>query len=297
MSKVASILISHRVGGVLAGILCLGGAALWPAFGAETASPPDFSPASNVGWISYGPELIPEPGGPRPVTFDPGHPFVNNAIEYTSARPDANVDERSTFPVADLSNPILQPWAREELRKLNERVLSGRPLYSRQSSCWPMGVPGFLLYVVNPIFIVQTPKEVTLIAQSDHMVRHVYLNVPHSKRVKPSWYGESVGHYEGDALLVDTIGMNNRTFVDNYRTPHTDKLHVVERFHMIEGGKTLEVNIRVEDPGAFTTPWEAAQRYARVERDALNEVVCAENNVNYFNYEIEPMPEADKPDF
>ena len=230
-------------------------------------APPVFSPGANMGWISYGPDFIPEPSGPRPVTFDPAHPFVENGIEYNAARPGAKDEsEQSTFPVVDLSNPILQPWAREELRKLNERVLAGRPLYSRQSSCWPMGVPGFLLYVVNPVYFLQTPKEVTLIATSDHMVRHIYLNVAHSRNPKPSWYGESVGHYEGDTLVVDTIGVTTKTFIDNYRTPHSDRLHVVERFRMIEDGKTLEVKLHVEDPGAFTAPWDASQRYVRSEK-------------------------------
>jgi hypothetical protein len=88
----------------------------------------------------------------------------------------------------------------------------------------------------------------------DHQVRRVYLNVPHSANLKPSWFGESVGHYEDDSLVVDTVGLSRRTFVDNYLTPHTDQLHVVERFHVINDGKTLEVNVHVEDPGAFTTP-------------------------------------------
>jgi len=81
----------------------------------------------------------------------------------------------------------------------------------------------------------------------------------------PSWFGESVGRYEGDTLVVDTVGMNDKTYIDSYRTPHTEKLHVVERFRMIEGGKTLEVKVHVEDPGAFTTPWDAIQRYRRVD--------------------------------
>ena len=265
---------------------------------ADATPPPTFSPAANVGWISYGPEFIPEATGPQPVTFDPAHPFINNGIEYNAARPGTQDESlQSTFPVVDLSNPILQPWARENLRQLNERVLSGRPLYSRQSSCWPMGVPGFLLYVVNPLFFLQTPGKVVLLHQSDHMMRHVYLNVPHSRRPKPSWFGESVGHYEGDTLVVDTIGISTKSFVDNYRTPHSDRLHVVERFRMIDEGKTLEVKIRVEDPGAFTTPWNASQRYVRVERLPQQEVICAENNANYFDHEIDPTPQADKADF
>ena len=268
------------------------------ADGQVNAGQPIFSSASNMGWISYGPDFIPEPTGPQPITFDPAHPFVENGIEYNAARPGTKDESvQSTFPVADLTNPILQPWAREELRKLNERVLSGRPLYSRQSSCWPMGVPGFLLYVVNPLFFLQTPKEVVIIAQSDHMVRHVYLNVPHSRNPKPSWFGESVGRYEGDTLVVDTIGVTTKAFVDNYRTPHSEKLHVVERFRMIEDGKTMEVKVHVEDPGAFTTPWDVSQRYVRSTREPMVETICAENNTNYFNVEIDPMPEARKPDF
>ena len=283
------------------GLACAGVAGVFlaaTAFAAPgTTSPPEFSPSPDVGWIAYGPEFIPVPNEHRPVGSDPAHPWVPNAIEYLSARPDAKVSEQSTFPVADLSNPILQPWAREELRKLNDRVLAGKPLDARQASCWPIGVPGFLLYPVNPVFIIQAPKEVLMIWQSDHMVRHVYLNVPHSLHVRPSWFGESVGHYEGDALVVDTIGMTTKTFIDNYRTPHTDRLHVIERFHTVEGGKTMEVSVHVEDPGAFTAPWGGMQRYARVQRAPLAEQSCAENNVNYLNQDVEPMPEAASPDF
>jgi hypothetical protein len=123
--------------------------------------------------------------------------------------------------------------------------------------------------------------------------------VPHSADPKPSWYGESVGHYEnGDTLVVDTIGLNDKTYVDNYRTPHTTALHTVERFRILDGGNTLEVNVRVEDPGAFAMPWNAVQRYRRVEEDTpLHEMVCAENNTDHFNQGLVPMPQADHPDF
>lgn len=114
----------------------------------------------------------------------------------------------------------------------------------------------------------------------------------------PSWYGESVGHYEGeDTLVVDTIGLSTKTFVDNYRTPHTDQLHVVERFKLVDGGKVLEVLIMVEDPGTFTMPWSAVQRYRRMQRGPMEEAICAENNVNPFSFEVVPIPHADQPDF
>jgi hypothetical protein len=218
------------------------------------------------------------------------------------------VPGQSAFRVADLSNPILQPWTRDELRKANERALSGRAAYTPKERCWPIGVPGFVLYPVFPTYFVQTPKEVVMIWAEDHQVRRIYLNQPHSASVTPSWFGESVGRYEGDTLVVDTIGLNTRTYVDNYRTPHTDKLHVVERFRMIDGGRTLEVNVHVEDPGAFTTPWDAIQRYRRIDanhtesdprvpRGPLEEMVCAENNGDILNEGVEPIPQADRPDF
>jgi hypothetical protein len=288
----------HRVGGVLkvgapakyllASSVCIG-AALGPAAGAETAEHPNFAPNDLTGWQLLDDEFIPPPSGPGPVVSDPAHPYVSF---YRFPR-----NPKPTFRVADLSNPILQPWARERLRKVNERSLSGQVVAIPKERCWPVGVPAFLLLPATPVHFLQTPKQVSMIWMQNHQVRRVYLDVPHSANVTPSWYGESVGHYEGDALVVDTIGISDKSYVDNYQTPHTDQLHVVERFHVIDDGKTLEVNVHVEDPGAFTMPWNAIQRYRRTNSGPLSEVVCAENNDDHFQHGLEPMPEADKPDF
>jgi len=145
---------------------------------------------------------------------------------------------------------------------------------------------------------MQTPKEVILTWQADHMVRHIFLTDKHSANVKPSWFGESIGHYEnGDTLVVDTIGLNTRTFVDNYRTPHTDKLHVVERFKLTNVDSRIEVTVTVEDPGAFTSLWSAQQIYRRVEIGPMAESTCIEGNFNYFNFDLDPLPQDDKPVF
>ena len=260
---------------------------------------PVFSPSGDVGWIAFRGGFIPPPSGPGPVKDDPAHPFVAGEV------PDPYVPDpvkytgpvQPTFPIADINSPILQPWAKEAMRKQNERTLSGKPAYGPAASCHPAGVPGFLLYGVQPIYFVQGPREVLITWQNDHQVRRIYLDRQHEARPKPSWFGDSVGHYEGDTLVVDTIGLNDKTSVDNYHTPHTDRLHVVERFRLIDGGKTLEVNLHVEDPGTFTTPWNAIQRYRRVDPGPMIEVACAENNANYFHQEVEPIPEADKADF
>ena len=187
------------------------------------------------------------------------------------SRTAATLDFAATHPtyrIADLTNPILRPWVVEQMKRDNDEVLAGKIPFMARERCYPGGVPEWNIFRrVGPpmVFFVQTQKEVLIVWRGDNQVRHIYMNVPHSAHPKPSWYGESVGHYEGDTLVVDTIGQNTKTFVDNYRTPHTDQLHVVERFRMIDGGKTMEVDIHVEDPGAFTTPWNAVQRFARFE--------------------------------
>ena len=96
--------------------------------------------------------------------------------------------------------------------------------------------------------------------------------------------------------MVDTIGLNDKTFVDNYRTPHTDQIHVVERWKLIEGGNILQATVKVEDPGAFNMPWTGVQRWKKIARP-LEEYLCEPSNDGYFNYDVVPLPKADKPDF
>jgi hypothetical protein len=230
---------------------------------------------------------MPPPSGAGPVMQNPAYPHVSNEEFRDTGR-------QPTLPVADLNNPILQPWVKEELRKRNELVLAGKGGLSPAANCWPVGVPAFTLLPIQPIFFVPGPKEVVIIWQGDHhQLRHVYLTGKHSARPTPSWFGESIGHYEGDTLVVDTIGMNTRTFVDDYFTPHTEKLHVVERFKLVDGGKALEVGVWVEDADAFYEPWSGLQRYDRVQRP-MREEICAEGNRHLFDY---LMPIAEKPDF
>jgi len=290
-----SALASNRkklAGGLLTGLVCAG-AALWPALSvaqegvkAEPAIP-DFAPTSKVGWLAAGTEFMALPSGPHPVTSDPAHRYVPNGR-----------GEQPTFRVADLNNPILQPWVVEALKKVNDRTLAGKDAFPPQVRCWPLGVPGFLLYPAQPVYFVQTPNEVMMTWQADHMVRRVFLTDKHSGNVKPSWFGEAIGHYEnGDTLVVDTIGISTKTTVDNYRTPHTDKLHVVERFKLAPDAKAIEVMVTVDDPGAFTMPWSAKQTYRRTEIGPMIESTCAEGNFNYFNFDLEPLPTAERPDF
>jgi hypothetical protein len=251
-----------------------------------------FAPDVLTAWqVNHadGDDYIDPASGPGPVKYDPAHPFIPTQ-PATSIQP--------TYRVADLNSSILKPWAKEQMRKANEEVFAGKVPYVARERCWPAGTPAFVLEPpFNITLFIDTPKEILIVHQNDAQFRHVYMNVPHSKNPKPSWTGESVGHYEGDTLVVDTIGLNDRTFVDNYRTPHTAQMHVIERFRLINGGKVLEDEITVEDPGAFNMPWKAVQHWNRTNRGPMEELPCSENNENLFNYDVKPIPQAKTPDF
>jgi len=280
---------------MLGAMVCLGGAALWPAptiRAQENGFVPHFAPDVATAWqVNHpdGDDYLPPESGARPVTYDPAHPFVPT---------DPRSVTQPTYRVADLSNPILKPFAVEQMRKANEAVLAGKIPFVARERCWPAGVPA---YVLEPPFnitvFIETPKEILMIHQQDQQVRRIFMNVPHTESPKPSWTGESVGHYEGNELVVDTIGFNDRTFVDNYRTPHTDRMHVVERFKLIDGGTVLQDTITVEDPGAFNSPWTGVQRWMRTNRGPIEEISCAENNKDFYDYDVRPIPQDETPDF
>lgn len=296
MSPFASQTLRSRLllSGVVAGFLVV---TLIPPF-CVAASGTDSIPqlgGRGVGWNAnfWDFQLDPPPGSAHgPMKTDPRYP-------YTSQCQNGGCNTRGDLkpPIVDTKDPILKPWAAKHMQETNEEVLSGKMAipFTSQSRCWPGGVPGQLLFL-QPMYFIQTPKQVWMIWERDHFVRRIYLTDKHSENVKPSWFGESIGHYEGgDTLVVDTIGLagGKNHYIDSFRTPHTEKLHVTERWHLIDGGNTLEVNITVEDPDTFYRPWQTYQRYQRSQRP-LAEFICAENNQILFDYH---MPVADKPDF
>jgi hypothetical protein len=249
--------------------------------------------AADIAYDRTANEWSPPESGIGPITADPAHPFYNNAVA-------ADLGVPSTYRVADLNNEAarnLMPWAIEALKKQNALVLANRNGETRQARCWETGVPD-IHEAPWELYFIQTPTEVVMILGGPgQQVRRVYLNVPHSENPVPSWFGESVGHYEGgDTLVVDTIGLNDRTFVDGYRTPHTTALHVVERFKITNGGKTLDVSFTVEDPGTFYKPWGARRPRDRVVAP-YEEQVCQINNDDIFHQGFDPVPTAEKLDF
>jgi hypothetical protein len=185
----------------------------------------------------------------------------------------------------DFNNPILQPWAREIVKKNAESEIGREHVYTADDSCWPSGVPQ-VVNLLEEIQFLQAKDRIVVIYQRDHQVRWIWLNRDHSANPPPSWYGESVGHYEGDTLVVDTVGLKTHkmSVVDPFGTPHTDKLHVVERYQLFSTpfGNGLEITVEVDDPGAFTAPWKGTAEYRQNPAvTELKEVVCAENNRSF----------------
>ena len=260
-----------------------------PAVAQQSSAPPNFAENPSVAWLPVGGGaggFSPIPGRVPPLADDPAHPYVANNNPQ---------GRQPTDRIGDLANPNLKPWVKEAMRKDIAEVLAGKIAFTPRSSCWPSGVPSFMAYGGGAFatYFLQTPKEVWIIFSGEQEVRRIYLDVAHTPNPKPSWYGESVGHYEGDTLVVDTIGQNTRTFVDPFRTPHTEKLHVGERWHLVDGGKALEVAVTVDDPDTYYEPWSGLRRYRRVQQE-FTEHICAENNQQLVNWHI---PVADKPDF
>jgi hypothetical protein len=278
-----------------------------PAAGADDATPvPDFSGTWRHGSLPW---LVPPASGPGPVT-------------NKSRRADNGESDYSLL-VGDYSNPILQPWAADVVKKKGELSLAGEVFPSPANQCWPEPPP--FLFKHMAIQMLQQPDKIVMIFNEDHEVRHVRMNESHPAQVTPSWHGDAVGHYEGDTLVIDTVGIKaDRKFamIDLFGTPYTGKLHLVERYRLLDldgvrgdlerglkenwrpGGpanpnykdKYLKIEFMIEDEGAYTTPWTATMVYLR-DRLEWPEVVCAENTLGFYHDKEAGVPTADKPDF
>jgi len=227
-------------------------------------------------------------------------------------------------PVGDYNNPILKPAASAIIRQRSERALQGKTFPDPSTRCAPYPPP-FVAAMQLALQMLQTKDGITILYNQDDQVRHVRLNGKHPDHVTPSWKGDSIGHYEGDTLVVDTVGIKTDALavVDRYGTPLGEGAHIVERYRLIDaadakraqelhekeaghlGGpppddkypKGLDLQITIENPAYFTKPLPVRVTYRRSTAEWL-EQVCAENPDNgYAKAESPPIPKAEKPDF
>jgi hypothetical protein len=287
-----------------------------PAIAADSGAPlPDLSG-------QWGRDMMffePPPSGPGPIL---------NSVR----KADGTVDLQSPCCtlvqrwVGDPTSPILKPEAAEAVKKFGALAGSGTALPDLHNSCWPEPPP-YVMALHFGMQIVQRRDEVTLLYLLYNTVRHVRLNAEHPENLTPSWQGHSVGWYEGDTLVIDTIGIKVAPFstVDAFGTPHSKALHVVERYRLIDGEaaaeaqrkhgaiyrpsppygrgtidpdtakKGLQIAFTVDDPGVFTTQWSGQVTYRRLIGD-WPEAVCAENP-HFLGTNAAIIPTADTPDF
>jgi len=230
--------------------------------------------------------------------------------------------------VGDYNNPILKPQAAEIVKKQGEVSKSGHAFPDPSNSCGPYQPP-FTYAMELGMTFVPAKDNITMLYAQDDQVRRVWLNARHPRNVKPSPMGHAVGHWEGDTLVVDIVGVQSFPYsmTDRFGVPVTKSLHVVERYRLIDGAqakqaqdvyekregrvggaagamalepdtnvKGLQIHITVEDPTMYTTTWSATATYRRG-RGPWLEQICAEDAFNYAENKPAEIPTAAKSDF
>jgi len=242
-------------------------------------------------------------------------------VENATRLPSGARDRRML--VGDHTSPILRPAAAQTVKRFGEISRSGKAFPDPQTQCWPQSPPYILR--VQATQIIQQRHQILILYEQDHQYRRIVLNEAHPSQVRPSWYGHSIGHFEGDTLVVDTVGVKVGPFsmIDRLGTPYSENLHLVERFQLIDrdigeavmarnefengrlensttdsndSGKRLQIQFTVEDPVTFTVPWSASVTYRR-NLDPWAETVCAENLKSYGVAPDPQVPVDEKPDF
>ena len=289
--------------------MVLAGVSSVPA-SSQTAAIPDFA---GIWAHPYWPGFDPPETGPGPVLNIVRKNGIGNSDQLTG----------------DYNSPVLKPNAAAVVKRYGEISATGVTYPTPANQCWPQPVP-YILWTIGIQLLQQKDKVTILYSNPDHESRDVRLNGSHPARVVPSMHGDSVGHYEGDTLVVDTIGVRtNRPYamVDVYGTPYSGSLHVIERYRLVNDdvakaaeartrkenlpipfndaglsvdqnfkGKALSLEFTVEDEGVFTMPWNAGMIYRRA-AGAWPEAACAENRSEYYAGKDSDTPHADKPDF
>jgi hypothetical protein len=292
---------------VSATALSLLAAMIIPPAGAATI--PDFSGLWGRNAFNFEPLLT----GPKPVT---------NRERLTDGT--AN----RTVQAGDYTNPILRPGASKIIEQLGEMARSGDPHPDPSNQCQSYPPP-FAFSMQLGLQMLPAEDHITILYNQDDQVRRVWLNRAHPQHLTPTPMGDSVGHYEGDTLVVDTVGVaigpRHLAMIDRYGTPHSTALHVVERYRLIDSeaakeaaerqirddgprleaavlvdpkypGPGLQLTFTVEDPNIFTTPWSAVVTYRRTIGPWL-EQICAEGLQDYYAGRAPFLPVAGKPDF
>ena len=281
----------------------------WPAFAADGVPG-----ITGVRWGKNAFNFEPMPSGPQP-------------LRNLMRRPDGTGNAGQL--VGDYHNPILKPEAAAVVKQKGELAIAGKGFPNSQDQCRPVAPPFTFAMQLSFQMLQKNDGDIVILYGQGDNVRHVRMNEKHPANLTPSPMGDSVGHWEDDMLVIDTIGVKTDAFtsVDRFGTPQSDAMHVIERYWLLDGAlakaaqdkyekaegivgggarfsgvhpdtslKGLQLELTMEDPAVFTAPLTALVTYRRLMTD-WQEQVCADNPVEHYKDEWIGLPKADHPDF
>jgi hypothetical protein len=173
-----------------------------------------------------------------------------------------------------------QPWAAKKVLEFYNR----RGIDDPTGLCLPPGLPRANIVGLFPIQIVHTPQQVVILYEYMNVFRVIPINAKHPDDLVPTYMGDSVARWEGDTLVVDVVGFNDKTWLTGTGTFHSDKLHVTERYTRIDKDQ-INYEVTIEDPDVLTNPWTIKSTMMLREGTRLQEYVCVENNLDPARYE------------
>jgi len=256
-----------------------------------------------------------------------GMPSGPQPLRNLSRRPNGTANAGQL--VGDYRNPILTPEAAAVVQQKGELAIAGKGFANSQDQCRPMAPPFTFAMQLGFAMLPAKNGNISIVYDQNLTVRHIRMNAPHPAQVVPSSMGDSVGHWDGDSLVIDTVGVKTDVFtsVDRFGTPQSDAMHVVERYRLVDGLvakaaqeayekregtvggggrvagyttdtslKGLQLEVTMEDPKVFTAPLTALVTYRRVTTE-WQEQVCADNPVEHYKDEWIGLPKTDHPDF
>ena len=234
-----------------------------PALSQGQPEPPGVNPAGGGVPMRSLEKLKSKSAGPTPRTAD-GKPDLSGVW-----------GPEQKF-LGDISNALkpgeklpLQPWA---VKVSRERQSKDDP----EANCLPTGIPRQTPF---PFKIIQTPKLIVFLIEGNmHTYRQIFMDGSgHPKDLDPTWFGDSRGTWQGDTLVVDTVGFNDKFWFDGIGHPHTEKLHVIERYTRPDAGH-LNYEVTIDDPGAYTRPFTLYGHSPLLQNAEIMEYFCNENN-------------------
>ena len=285
-----------------------------PAFAADAASE-----MMGLRWGKNAFNFEGMPSGPQP-------------LRNLSRRPDGTAEAGRL--VGDYRNPILTPEAAAVVKQKGELAIAGKGFPNAQDQCRAIAPPFSSAMQLGFAMLPAKGGNITIIYDQNANVRHIRMNAAHPANLTPTPMGDSIGRWEGETLVVDTVGVkvDRFTSVDRFGTPQSEAMHVVERYRLIDGAlakaqqskyetsegtvggggrngggrdagynpdtnlKGLQLDVTMEDPKVFKAPLTARVTYRRLMTN-WTESVCADNPMEHYKDEWIGLPKADRPDF